>query len=685
MPRQTIPSRPPVAERVPKSIQYHDDCFVDDYFWLREKSDPKVAAYLEAENAFADALMADTAPLQERLYNEILSHIQQTDVNVPYRKGDYLYYSRTEEGKQYPLMCRRRPEEGAPEEVVLDLNELAKGEQFMALGAYAVSDDGRMLAFSTDNTGFRQYTLQVKDMITGAMLPDRVEKSVGAAWAADNRTLFYTVEDHTKRPYRLYRHRLGTPVEADGLIYEETDQRFGVSVGRTRSRAFLMLTVASHTTSEVRYLPADVPEGDWSLIAPRIQDQEYYADHRGDRFFIRTNDTGRNFRLVTAPVRSAGREHWRQRIRHRDDVMLEDVELFANHMALVERARGLTRFRIFDLRTGRVRIVAFPEPTYSAAPEHNAEWEATKFRYSYQSLVTPRSVFDFDMQSGESKLLKQTEVPGGFDRENYRSERIFARAKDGVRVPISLVYRKGLKRDGTAPIFLRAYGSYGIPYPAAFSASMLPLLDRGVVVAIAHIRGGGDLGKPWHDAGRMAKKMNTFTDFIAAAEHLIARKYGSKNRLVISGGSAGGLLMGAVANLRPDLFRAVLSYVPFVDVINTMMDDTLPLTVGEYEEWGNPTRPDEYAVMKAYCPYTNLAAKSYPAMLIRTSFNDSQVMYWEPAKYTARLRTIKTDNAPLLLKTNMAAGHGGASGRYDAYRDTAFDYAFLLRQVGIAE
>jgi oligopeptidase B len=681
----STPMEPPVARRIPKSIEYHADCITDDYFWMREKSNPLVAEYLQAENAYADAVMADTGPLQEKLYQEILSHIQQTDDTVPYRKGDYLYYSRTEEGLQYPIHCRKRADGAGREETTVDLNALAKGEKFMSLDVFEVSDDGGLLAYSTDNTGFREYTLRVKNLVTGEILSERIEKCASAAWAADNRTLFYTVEDHAKRPYRLYRHALGAPSEQDRLVYEETDQMFGISVDRSRSRAFLFLTSGSHTTSEVRFVPAAAPETDWTLVVPRRHEHEYYVDHRGDRFIIRTNDAGRNFRLVTAPARSPGERNWKERVRHRDDVMLEGVELFAGHMVLTERAKGLPRFRVFDLRSRRVSTIGFPEPAYLASPDANAEWDTTLFRYTYQSLVTPRSTFDYDMEHGRSVLLKQTAVPGGFDRDNYRSERIFATAADGAKVPISIVYRSNVSRDGTAPICLRGYGSYGFPLPVSFAASSLPLLDRGVVLAFAHIRGGGEMGKPWHDAGRMSHKMNSFTDFIACAEHLVARGYGSRDRLVISGGSAGGLLMGAVVNLRPELFRAVLSYVPFVDVINTMMDADLPLTVGEYEEWGNPNRAADYAYMKSYCPYTNLEAKAYPAMLIRTSFNDSQVMYWEPAKYVAKLRTLKTDANPLLFKTNMAAGHGGASGRYDSYRDTASDYAFLLRQVGIED
>jgi oligopeptidase B len=673
---------PPVARRVLKELHYHGDRLRDDYFWLREKTNPEVAAYLEAENAYADAFMAPTKPFQETLYNEILSHIKQTDMQVPYRKGDFFYYSRTEEGKQYPIYCRKKGSLGAPEEVTLDLNEMAKNEKFLALGVYEVSDDGNLLAYSTDNTGFRQYTLYVKDLRTGEVLPDRAEKIGTVSWAADNRTLFYTVEDHAKRQYRLYRHRLGE--NGDTLIYEEKDEMFRIGVERSRSKAYLFLTSGSHTTSEVRFLPADSPDGEWKVIAPREHQHEYYVDHHSDRFYIRTNSGGRNFRLVSAPVSAPDRSHWKEVVRHRASVMLEDVLLFAHHLVRVERAKGLTQMRITDLRSRKTHSIQFPEPTYSAFPDANPEWETAIFRYSYQSLVTPRSVYDYDMEARQSKLLKQVEVPGGFDRANYRSERIYAAAPDGVKVAVSLVYRKDVKRDGKNPIYLRGYGSYGAPLPVAFIPTNLVLLDRGVVLAFAHIRGGGDMGKAWHDAGRMFHKKNTFTDFIACAEHLLAKKYGAKDRLVIAGGSAGGLLMGAVVNRRPDLFKAVVSYVPFVDVVNTMMDASLPLTIGEYEEWGNPNKKDEYDYIKSYCPYTNLEAKAYPAMLVRTSFNDSQVMYWEPAKYVAKLRTLKTDGNPLIFKVNMAAGHGGASGRYDAYRDTAFDFAFILNQMGIA-
>ena len=676
--------KPPSAKKVRKATTLHGQPWADDYFWLRDKPNPDVAAYLEAENAYTDAVMRPTQGLQESLYKEMLGHIKETDVSVPYREGGYLYYSRTEEGKQYPIYCRKKGGLDAAEEVTLDLNELAKGQKFMAIGAYTVTDDGNLLAYTTDNTGFREYTLRVKDLRTGELRPEMAEKVASVAWANDGQTLFYTTDDPAKRPYRLYRLRLGSPLPGD-LVYEEKDELFRVGVGRSRSKGYIFLGSGSLTTSEVRYIPADQPQAEWKIVAPRRHEHEYEVDHRGDLFYIRTNDKGRNFRLVTAPVSDPRPENWTEVVPHRPDVMLEGVELFKNHFVLLERERGLPEFRVTDLRTGASHSVVFPEPTYSAFSGANAEFDTPIFRYTYQSLVTPNSVFDYDMDKRSSTLLKEQPVPGGFDRANYASERLFATAKDGVKVPISLVYRKGTKRDGTAPMLLTGYGAYGYPYPVMFSSNRLALLDRGVSFAIAHIRGGGEMGKAWHDQGRMMNKKNTFTDFIAAAEFLVGEKYTGKDHLAIEGGSAGGLLMGAVTNMRPDLFKVVVSRVPFVDVINTMVDASLPLTAGEWEEWGDPRQKADYDYMVAYSPYDQIAAKDYPALLVKTSFNDSQVMYWEPAKYVARLRATKTDHNPLLLKTNMAAGHGGASGRYDYLHEVAFDYAFVLTQLGLTK
>ncbi|MEE8218509.1 MAG: S9 family peptidase [Vicinamibacteria bacterium] len=676
------PPRPPIAKTIPKVEEVHGDRRVDEYAWLREKSSPEVRAHLEAENAYSAAVLEPLGPLRAALYDEMLGRIKQTDVDVPWRQGDWFYYSRTEKGRQYPIHCRRPNSPEAPERITLDLNEMAREETFMALGAYEVSDDGRLLAYSTDTTGFRQYTLFVKDLESGEIRETVAERVGSAAWAADNRTLFYTIEEEsTKRQYRLYRHVVGEA--AHELVYEETDLAFNVGVDRTRSREYLILDIDSLTTSEARFLPAHRPTDSWRLLAPRIPDQELEIDHRGDEFYLRVNDAGRNFRLVRAPVANPGRESWQEVLPHRADVMLEGFDLFRNHCVVFEREGGLPHVRITDLRTAEWHRIAFPEPTYSAYPEDNAEFDSTVYRYGYESLVTPPSVFDYDMEARTSTRLKQEEILGGYDPTEYETERVWATAADGETVPISLVRRRDVATDGRAPLYVYAYGSYGIPLPATFSSNRLSLLDRGVVVALAHIRGGGDLGKRWHDAGRMLSKRNTFTDFIACAEHLLAEGYGARERLVIEGASAGGLLMGAVTNMRPDLFRAVLLEVPFVDVINTMLDETLPLTVGEFEEWGNPRDKTAYEYIRSYCPYINLKRADYPAMLVRTSLNDSQVMYWEPAKYVARLRTLKTDARPLLLETNMAAGHGGASGRYDRLREIAFDYAFILWQMGL--
>ncbi|MGI9103721.1 MAG: S9 family peptidase [Terriglobales bacterium] len=678
--KESAPKQP-VAKVIPKDVSVHGDQRIDNYFWLRDKPNPDVAAYLEAENAYADAMMRGTEPLQAALYQEMLSHIKQTDVNVPYREGGYFYYSRTKEGKQYPILCRKKDALDAPEQVYLDVNELAKTEKFMQLGAIRPSDDGNLLAYSTDNTGFRQYKLHVRDLRTGTLLEEVAEKTGSIAWAADNKTIFYSVEDAAKRHYRIYRHVIGAG-KPDDLIYEEKDERFNVGVQRTRSGRYIVMEIGSHTTSEARFLAADKPAGEFQLIAPRRQDHEYYVDDHDDQFLIRTNDKGRNFRLVTAPISAPAENNWKELVPHRANVMLSDIDVFKNFYVRVEREDALPHLTMVDFKSGEAHRIAFPEPVYSAFPGTNRVYDTGVYRYSYQSMVTPSSIFDYDVNKRTSKLMKQVEVPG-YESSKYVSERLWATAKDGTRIPISIVYRKDFRRDGSHPMFLTGYGSYGYAIPVTFSSNMLALLDRGFSYAFAHIRGGGDMGKPWHDAGRMFNKKNTFTDFIDCADFLVAGKYTNSDKLIIQGGSAGGLLMGAVTNLRPDLFRIVISKVPFVDVLNTMLDASLPLTVGEYEEWGNPNKPDEYRYIRSYSPYDDLEKKAYPTILVKTSFNDSQVFYHEPAKYVARLRTLKTDNNPLLLKTNMAAGHGGSSGRYDYLKEIAFDYAFILSQLGI--
>jgi len=684
---------PPIARIEHTETVLHGVTLTDNYAWLRQKEDPEVTAYLEAENAYAEALMAPLNRLREELYQEMLSHMKQTDVSVPFREGAWWYYTRTEEGRQYAIHCRTHGSpsatEDTPEQVILDGNRLAEGHAFFAIGDTDISDDGRWLAYTTDTTGFRQYTLHVKDLTTGETLPVEVERVGSVTWAADNSTLFYTVEDEEqKRQFQLWRRRVREAAEPV-LVHQEDDERFNLGVGRTADGKFLMMEAASHTTSETRVLAADQPGGAFSLISPREDEHEYSVEHRFGLWFIRTNDKGRNFRLVTAPVATPGKEHWTERIAHRPDVMLENVDVFAGFFVACEREDGLPRLHIWRFdgegpEAAPAGEISFPEPAYSAHPHVNRIFDATTFRYGYQSLVTPSSVYEYDMASGASTLLKQLEVPGGFDRTLYASERVHARAADGVLVPVSLMYRKDRRAAGANPLYVYGYGSYGYSLPLGFSSNRLSLLDRGVVMAYAHIRGGGDLGTPWHDAGKMLVKRNTFTDFIAAVEHLTAAGYGDRAQVAIEGGSAGGLLMGAVVNLRPELFRAVVSHVPFVDVMNTMLDASLPLTVPEYEEWGDPNQESYFNYMLSYSPYDNLRAASYPAMLVKTSLHDSQVMYWEPAKYVAKLRTLKTDSNPLLLVTNMQAGHGGASGRYDYLKEIALDYAFLLREWGIA-
>ena len=676
---------PPVAKKVPKTTEINGRTLVDNYFWLRDKPNPEVKAYLEAENAYTDAVMKPTEAFQKRLYDEMLSRVKETDVDVPYKEGGYFYYSRTEAGKQYQIRCRKKGTLDAPEEVLLDINEMAKGEIFMAVAAYAVSPDGNLLAYSTDNTGFRQYMLAVKDLRTGKKLVDHAEKVGSVVWANDNKTLFYTVEDGAKRQYRLYRHMVGTP-GPDDMVYEEKDERFDVYAVKPLSQAYVFLISGSHTTTEVRYVSADHPTAEWKVMEPRKQDVEYYPDHNGDFFYIRVNDTGRNFRLVKAPVGDPGSKNWREVVAYRPSVMLDDISFFKNYYVRFERENGLPQISVTDLASGQSKRIAFPEPAYDAFSSINRVYDTPKFRYAYQSAITPLSIYEYDMGKATSVLLKQREIPGGYDRTRYQVEQVYATASDGVKIPISVVHLKGAKLDGKGPLYLYGYGSYGFPIDINFNSNLFSMVDRGVVAAVAHIRGGGEMGKAWHDDGRMMHKKNTFTDFIACAEYLVAQGYGSSDKLVIEGRSAGGLLMGAVLNMRPDLFKAALVGVPFVDVMNTMLDESLPLTVGEFEEWGNPKEKPAFDYMITYSPYDNVEAKAYPNMLVKTSFNDSQVMYWEPAKYVAKMRALRTDHNLLIMKTNLnPAGHGGASGRYDRLKEAAFDYAFILTQIGISQ
>ncbi|MGA2604653.1 MAG: S9 family peptidase [Verrucomicrobiia bacterium] len=676
--------RPPVAHQIAHVTRLHGEQLVDDYYWLREKDKPDVLAYLRAEDAYTDWFMKPTKPLQENIYNEMLARVQEPDDTVPYRDGDWLYYRRTEPGKQYPTYLRKRASTNTTEEILLDLNAMAEGKAFLDVGVSEVTDDGNLLAFSTDETGFRDYTLYVKDLRTGAVLDEKIPRVDSAAWAADNRTLFYVTEDDAKRAYRVWRRQLGE--KQDSLVYEEKDALFTVEVDRSHSKRLVYVAIGSKTTDEVRYLRADHPEEPLQTLARREQDREYSADDGGDLFYIRTNDKGRNFRLVTAPIADPRPENWKEVVPVRDDVSLEDFAVFSHHVALIERANGLPQITVYDIGTGSSQSIEWPESAYAVEAGDNAVFDTNVLRVTYESLTTPHSVYDYDMATHERKLLKRQIVKGGYNPDRYQTERIFATADDGIKIPISLVYRKDLKRPSGNPLLLYGYGAYGLPSDVWFSSGRLSLLDRGMIAAIAHVRGGGEYGKRWHDQGRMMNKRNTFTDFIACAETLVARHYTDPSHLAIEGGSAGGLLVGTVLNMRPDLFRAALLEMPFVDAINTMLDESLPLTVGEFEEWGNPKIPDQFAYMKTYSPYDNIQPQAYPAMLVESSLNDSQVMYWEPAKYVAKLRATKTDSHPLLLKMDLQpAGHNGKSGRYDALRDTAFEYAFILTQLGIEQ
>ncbi|MEZ5315900.1 MAG: S9 family peptidase [Vicinamibacterales bacterium] len=674
---------PPVAPRRPRETTVHGHRLIDDYFWMRERDSSEVQAWLRTEEAYAEAVMAPTAPLQAALYDELLGHIKQADSSAPYRRGDFFYYTRIEEGAQYSVHYRRRGRLDAPEQVILDQPALAHGHPFFSVGAMAVSDDGRLLAYTTDVTGYRQYTLRVKDLETGALLGITVERVTDVTWAADGRTLFYVVEDPvTKRACQLRRHRLDEPDST--LVFEETDEVFDLAVGRTRDRAVIVMQSASKTSTECHWIDARRPEDPLRLILAREPRHEYDVDHRAGRFYFRTNRGATNFRVTSAPVATPAPEHWTEVAPHRATVKVAGMDLFAGHLVLSLWEDGLPAIEVRDLVRGETHRIPAPEPVYSIGTGPNAEFETTTVRYHYQSLVTPPSVYDYDMRTREAVLVKRVEVPGGFDPARYVTTRAWATAGDGTRVPVSLVSRADVPRDGSAPMLLGAYGSYGISVAPAFSSNRLALLDRGVVIGLAHVRGGGELGEPWREQGRMMKKLNTFTDFIACAEHLVATRVTSADRLIIQGGSAGGLLVAAVTNMRPDLFKAVVGHVPFVDVLNTMLDPSLPLTTVEYVEWGDPREREAFDYIRQYSPYENVRAQAYPAMLLKVSVHDSQVPYWEGAKLAARLRALKTNDAPVLLKVNFGAGHGGASGRFDALREVAFDYAFILWQAGLA-
>jgi oligopeptidase B len=676
---------PPTASKKPHVLELHGDRRIDNYFWMREIDNPETIAYLEAENAYTETIMRHTEALQTKLYEEMLARIKETDLSVPYRKDNYYYYSRTEEGKAYPIHCRKQGSLEAPEEVLLDQNELALEYEFCSLGVLSISPNHQILAYSVDTSGAEQYTLFFLNLATKELYPETIpETYYSFAWANDNKTVFYTKIDLANRPFQLFRHTLGTSVDKDVLIFHEPDDAFFLEVMKTRSEAYIMMGLGSQITSEIHYLDANDPNGNFQLFLPRKPGVLYDIDHHSDSFYIVTNDDAINFKLMKTPVASPARENWQTVIPHREDIMLEGISLFANYMVIYERQGGLPIGRVQNLSTGNTHQISFPEPTYNFYESSNPEFHTTTLRFNYTSFITPHSVFDYDMETNERELKKEIEVLGGYDRSQYQSEWLIATSADGTKVPISIVYKKGIQKDGKNALFLTGYGSYGYPSSSGFSSNRLSLLDRGVVFAIAHIRGGGEMGRKWYEDGKFLQKKNTFTDFIACAEYLISEQWTSCDRLVISGGSAGGLLMGAVMNMRPDLFKAVIADVPFVDVVTTILDTSLPLSVTEWEEWGNPNDKVYYDYIKSYSPYDNVEAKDYPDTLILAGLNDSRVKYWEPAKWTAKLRELKTDNNILLLRTNMGAGHSGASGRYESLKELAFEYAFVLDRLGLA-
>ena len=681
--------KPPIARKEPKVLKIHGYEIVDNYAWLRdrnEKKDPEIIKYLEAENAYTEYHMGKYKPLVDRLYNEMLGRIKQTDMSVPYRLGNYWYFTKTEEGKQYPIFYRSKSKDLSEAELLLDQNELAKGFNYFAISIFEPSDDGNLLAFATDTTGYRQYTLQIKDLRTGKMLPDKIERVTSAEWSPDGKYLFIGQEDAvSKRSDKIWRHTVGS--DRSDLVYEEKDVLFDVGIGRSRDRKMLFIGSVAKTMREYRYLPADNPTGEFRLISPRREGHEYSADFNDGEFFITTNKDAENFKVVRAPFSDPSEKNWKDFIPHNPAVKIDGIDFFKDYAVVSELENGLEYLRVIDLKTRRASSrIETPESVYTINLAFNPEYDTQVIRYSYSSMITPNSTYEFDFKTQKSTLIKQQEIPSGYDKTRYETKRVWATARDGVKVPISLMMKRGTKLDGSAPMLLYAYGSYGYSTMPNFSVSRLSLVDRGMIYAIAHIRGGGELGERWRQDGRMFKKMNTFHDFIDSAKWLIKEKYTSPDRLVIQGGSAGGLLMGVVVNQAPELFKAAIVQVPFVDVMNTMIDETLPLTTAEWIEWGNP-RDDKKAwdYMVKYSPYDNVKAQNYPNMLIEISLNDSQVPYWEGAKFAAKLREMKTDNNVILLRTNMGAGHGGSSGRYDRLKEIAFDYAYALTQVGIKE
>lgn len=679
-----IEVKPPVAKKIPKELTIHGDTRIDNYYWMNERENPEVIAYLEAENAYKDSVMKHTEPLQEKLYEEIKSKIKQEDESVPYKENGYYYYTRTIPEKEYYLVCRKKDNLEAPEEIVLDVNKMAEGYEYYAIGGSEISPDNKMVAYGEDTVSRRQYSIYFKNLETGEILDDIIPYTAGSVtWANDNKTVFYMLKDTvTLRAEKIMKHILGTPVENDVEVYNETDETFNTYIFKTKSKKYLLIASESTLTSEYRFLDAGNPNGSFKIIQPRTRGLEYSVDHFGDDFYIRTNFDALNFKLVKTPVTKTEKENWVEVIPHRSDIYFEDFEIFKDYLVVSERNEGITRLKVLPWK-GTEYSIDFEEEVYSVNAGINLDFDTDNFRFSYTSLTTPVSTFDYNLSTKERKLLKQQEVLGGFDKNNYETKRIYATAGDGTKVPISIVYRKGLDKNGNNPTLIYGYGSYGYEMEPSFRLSVLPLLDRGFIYAIAHIRGGQIYGRKWYDDGKLLKKMNTFTDFNDCAKFLIDEKYTNSGKLFAMGGSAGGLLMGACVNLKPELYKGVIAAVPFVDVVTTMLDESIPLTTGEFDEWGNPKDSVYYFYMKSYSPYDNVVAKNYPALLVTTGLHDSQVQYFEPAKWVAKLRELKTDNNPLIFHINMDYGHGGASGRFQWIKETAMEYAFMFDLINI--
>lgn len=697
----------PIAKKIPHELSIHGDVRIDDYFWLNQRENPEVIDYLNQENLYQEEMMSDTQDLQNQLFEEMLGRIKQDDVSYPVKKNGYYYYTRYEKGKEYPIYCRRKDNMDNPEQVFLNCNEMAEGHHYFDIGAYSVSPNNELLAYSVDTVSRRQYDIYFKNIVETShddisssdeiLFPDVIKNTTGnMVWANDNKTVFYSTKDETLRSCKIMRHKLGDNPDNDELVYFEEDTAFSCFVGKSKSRKYIMIVSESTLSSEVRFLDADNPFDDFKIFQERQNNHLYGVGHYEDNFYILTNaDGARNFKIMKTPVAQTEKENWIEIIPHRDDVLLEDFDLFSEFLVMEERKEGLVKIRIMSWQALESRVethgslssncdtdfyIDFGEPTYTAYSLGNPDFDSHMLRYGYNSMTTPASLFEFDMKNKTSVLLKRQEVVGGYEPSDYVTERLYAPSHDGVMVPISLVYKKGLEKNGDNNLVLYGYGSYGSSMDPYFSSVRLSLLDRGFVWAIAHIRGGEELGRQWYEDGKLLKKKNTFLDFIYCGKYLVDQGYTNNNKMFAMGGSAGGLLVAAVANMAPEMWRGIIAQVPFVDVLTTMLDETIPLTTGEYDEWGNPNKKEYYDYMKSYSPYDNVERKAYPAMLVTTGFHDSQVQYWEPAKWVAKLRDMKTDNNPIYLKTNMDFGHGGASGRFEAIREIALEYAFMLTQ-----